>query len=130
MKYSFPLRSKAAENQYGFGGDSLDDVANLFVVEQQINELRYFDIIDGDHRLTGRRDDEIRLLRPDEVDIPHGNPIDRTPRQVRLLKVCVHQRGSPKVRPPEVCFPEVCAPEVCAPEACPSEVCPPEVCPY
>jgi hypothetical protein len=32
----FSVVRKATENQYGFRGDRLDDIANFFVVEEQV----------------------------------------------------------------------------------------------
>src|SRR6516165_6776192 len=42
--------------------DGVDDVANLLVVEQQIDELRDLDVVDGDLGLIPRCDDQVLLL--------------------------------------------------------------------
>ena len=54
IKYGFPLRHKTAQDQHRFGGDRIDDLTNLLVVEQQIDELCHFQIVHSDYRLIDR----------------------------------------------------------------------------
>ena len=126
IEHGLPLRGEAAQDQHCFGGDGVDDLTNLLIVEQQIDELRHFQIVHGDHRFIGRRDDQIRLLRSNEVDIPRRNSIDLTPCEIRSLEVCLHQEGSLEVRPGEVRPGEVRPGEVRPAEVRPVEVRPGE----
>src|SRR5262249_46242593 len=47
-----PALCKPTEQEHAFLSDGVDDVANLLVVEQEIDELRDLDVIDGDLRLV------------------------------------------------------------------------------
>ena len=40
--------SEAPEQQHALPADGVDDVADLLVVEQQVDELRDLDVVDGD----------------------------------------------------------------------------------
>src|SRR3954469_6306706 len=66
----FTLLREAAEDQHRLGGDRVDDVADLLVVEQQVYELRNLDVIDGDLGLVARGDDQVLLLRSLHFDSP------------------------------------------------------------
>src|SRR5262245_62093166 len=100
-------------------------LAEITYRRSQIDELRHFQIVHRDHRLTLSGDDQIRLLRPNEVDVPCGNTIDVTPCEICFLKLGFHQGRFTKVYPPEV-RPR----EVGIAEARPGEVRPPEVRPH
>ena len=58
------LIGKATQDQHRLGGDGVDDTANLLVVEQEIDELRDLDVIDGDRGLVLMCDDQVLLLGP------------------------------------------------------------------
>ena len=58
------LIGKATEDQDRLGGDGIDDVANLLVVEQEIDELRDLNVIDGNLGLVPTRNDQVLLLGP------------------------------------------------------------------
>jgi hypothetical protein len=49
-----PALSKAAQQERALLSDGVDDVADLLVVEQEIDELRDLDAVDADNRLPGR----------------------------------------------------------------------------
>src|SRR5262249_28867405 len=116
IKDGFALTSKPPENQDALLADGIDDLTNLLVVEQQVDELCNLQIVHRDHRLTLGADDQIRLLRPNKVDVPCGNAIDLTPREICSLKVGPHQDR----------FTQVCLAEVHPGEVCPAEVRPAE----
>ncbi len=45
----FPLRSKPPENKDRFSGKRVNDIANFFVVQQQVDELSNFEIVYSDN---------------------------------------------------------------------------------
>src|SRR5260221_12540045 len=45
----FPLRSKPPKNKDRFGGKRVNDIANFFVVQQQVEELSNFEIVHSDN---------------------------------------------------------------------------------
>jgi hypothetical protein len=53
----FAVLREAAEDQDRFGRDGVDDISDLLVVEQEVDELRDLNVIDGDLRLVLRCDD-------------------------------------------------------------------------
>jgi hypothetical protein len=57
-----PALSEATQQEHALLSDGVDDVANLLVVEQEIDELRDLDVIDGDLGLERRCDDQVLLL--------------------------------------------------------------------
>lgn len=54
VKDPFTPRRKAAEDENQFSANRVNDVANLLVVEKQVDELGDLDVVDGDDRLTKR----------------------------------------------------------------------------
>ena len=50
------ISCEATQDQHHLGSDGVDDVADLLVVEQEIDELRDLDVIDGDLGLIRTRD--------------------------------------------------------------------------
>jgi hypothetical protein len=60
----FTVSSEATEDQHRFRCDGVDNVADLLVVEQQIDELRDLDVVDSHLGLVLRRDDQVLLLGP------------------------------------------------------------------
>ena len=62
--HRFALRREAAEDQHYFRGDCVDDAADLLIVEEQVNELRELDVIDGDLGLIRRGNHEVALFCP------------------------------------------------------------------
>jgi hypothetical protein len=107
IEHGFAFWGKTAQDQHRFGGNGVDDLANLLVVEQQVDKLGHFDIVHRDHRLIKGGDNQIRLVRLCEVDVPRGNPIDRTPREIRPFEAGLHQESVYKGCPAEVRFAEV-----------------------
>jgi hypothetical protein len=57
-----PALGEAAQQEHAFFSDGVDDVANLLVVEQEIDELRDLNVIDGDRGLILICDDQVLLL--------------------------------------------------------------------
>jgi hypothetical protein len=51
-----------AQQEHAFPSDGIDDVANLLVVQQEIDELRDLDAVDRDLRLAITCDDQVLLL--------------------------------------------------------------------
>jgi hypothetical protein len=60
---SFTLERKAAEDQHWLGSDSVNDIADLLVVQRQVDELRDFDVVDGDLGFVELSDNQVPLLR-------------------------------------------------------------------
>jgi len=74
-----------------------------------MDELRDFDIVDGDRGLAPPRDDQVLLLGPGvQFQTPSGYAVDETTGEVSARKVRAHQSGRPEVRPAEVGLAEVC----------------------
>ena len=57
-----PAFGEPPEQQHALSTDRVDDVAYLLVVEQEIDELRHLDVIDGDLGLVPMCDDQVLLL--------------------------------------------------------------------
>ena len=51
-----------AQQEHAFLSDGVDDVANLLVVQQEIDELRDLDVVDRDLGLAITCDDQVLLL--------------------------------------------------------------------
>jgi hypothetical protein len=48
IEHRLALRREAAEDQHGLGGDGVDGIADLLIVEKQVDKLRDLDAINGD----------------------------------------------------------------------------------
>ena len=72
-----------------FLSDGVDNVANFLVVEQEIDELRDLDVVDGDLGLVRNDigDDQVLLLGPVQLQTPCGYPVDVAAGEIRLRKV-------------------------------------------
>src|SRR4029077_7840019 len=57
----FTFLRKAAQDQHPFRGNRVNDVANFFVVEQQVDELSNFDVVYSDSGFSWRSNDQIFL---------------------------------------------------------------------
>ncbi|MFZ0653172.1 MAG: hypothetical protein WAZ97_20185, partial [Pseudolabrys sp.] len=51
-----------AQQEHAFLSDGVDDVANLIVVEKEIDELRDLNVVDGDRGLVVKCDNQVLLL--------------------------------------------------------------------
>ena len=112
------LGGEAAQDQHDLGGDGVNDVAELLVVDDQVQELRDLEAVHRDRRLGVRGDDQVGLLRVlVEVQVPGGDAVDAAaaeggsvqarPDQAHEAQVGTHER-----RPAEVGFVQVRAVEV------------------
>jgi hypothetical protein len=57
-----PTFSKAAQQEHACLSDGVDDIADLWVVEQEIDELGDLNVIDGDLWLVFTGSDQVLLL--------------------------------------------------------------------
>src|SRR5262249_39326483 len=121
------LICEATEDQHCLPPDGVNNVANLLVVEQEIDELRDLDIVDRDLRLVPFCDDQVLLFGPLHFWTPRGCAIDATAGEVSARKVRLRQSGILEVRPVEVCPGEVRLGEVRLAEVRHGEVRPAEV---
>src|SRR5215472_7407478 len=55
---------KAAQQEHALLSNGVDDVAYLLVVEQEIDELRDLDVVDGYCGFVMARDDQVLLFGP------------------------------------------------------------------
>jgi hypothetical protein len=61
LEDSEPAAGKAAKQQDTLLADGVDDVADLFVVEQQVDELGHLEVADSDLWLVFPSDDQVLL---------------------------------------------------------------------
>ena len=57
-----------AQQEHAFLSDGVDDVANLLVVQQEIDELRDLDVVDRDLGLAITCDDQVLLSSPSSLN--------------------------------------------------------------
>jgi hypothetical protein len=93
--------SEAAEDQHCFGGSGVDNIADLFVVEQEIDELGDVDVVYGDVGGITSRHHQVLLLGPIQFQIPRGYPVDATAGKISTRKACVPQARAAEVRAAE-----------------------------
>src|SRR3954453_7002089 len=60
----FALRGETPKDEYCLLSDGVDDVADFRIIQQEIDELRDLDVVDGNLGLVPRRDNQILLLSP------------------------------------------------------------------
>src|SRR4029079_16698037 len=84
---TLPLFSKAPEDEHNLRRQRVDDVADLLVVQEQIEELRKLQVVNRD-RWVGL-DDQIRLLRSRDVDVPGRDSVDLATAQIRISETRV-----------------------------------------
>ncbi|HKM58732.1 MAG TPA: hypothetical protein VJX28_08290 [Chthoniobacterales bacterium] len=88
IENGFPLFGKPAQNKHGFGSNRVNDVANFFVVEEQVDELGDLDVVDGDNWLTQISDDQVLLLCTFvHLYTPYRHAIDGAPGEYRIAKI-------------------------------------------
>src|SRR5580700_10509403 len=61
-QHGLTFLGEPAEDENDFRGDRVDDVANLFVVEKQIDKLGDLNVVDGDAWLISITYEEVLLL--------------------------------------------------------------------
>jgi hypothetical protein len=61
-------------------------MADLLVVEQQVDELGDLQVVDGDLGFVVRRDDQVLLLRPVQLQVPRRDSINREPFRLTDVK--------------------------------------------
>ena len=59
IQYHLPLRSEASQDQHSFPPNRVENVSDLLIVEHQINELGYFQVIDRYRRLVFGGNDQV-----------------------------------------------------------------------
>ena len=96
-------------------------------MEQEIDELRDLNVIDGDPGLVRTCDDQVLLLSPLQLQTPRGYAVDATAGEISVRKVRIHQDGNLEVRPGEVRQAEVRVAQVRQHEVRLAEVRPAEV---
>ncbi len=67
IKNGFPLGCETTEDEHDFRGNGIDDIADPFVVEDEVDELGDLEIIYRDLRLPGCGNNEVRLDSPREL---------------------------------------------------------------
>jgi hypothetical protein len=61
--------------------------SRIFCVEQQVDELRDLDVVDGDLGLTLSADDQVPLRGPVQVQSPRGYAVNAAAGQISLGKI-------------------------------------------
>ena len=64
IEHCLMLSREANEDQHPLGSNGVDDVADLLVVEHEVDELGDLNVIDGDLGLARMCDDQVLLLGP------------------------------------------------------------------
>jgi hypothetical protein len=77
-------------------------VTNSLVVGQQVDEPGDFKVVDGDLRLLLRRDDQVFLLRPVQLQVPRRDAVDAAACEIGARKVRVHEVRAGEIRLDEV----------------------------
>src|SRR5215467_6381365 len=113
----FALRGETPKDEYRLLSDGVDDVADFRIIEQEIDELRDLDVVDGDGGLILICDDQVLLLGSLQLYAPCGYAVDAT-----VGEVCTRKVGMVEARPEEVSPAEVRPAEVCLAEARLAEV--------
>jgi hypothetical protein len=122
------ISSEATEDQHRLLSNGVDNFADFRIIEQQINELRDLDVVDGDLGLLLRGDDQVLLLGPAvQLQAPRGYAVDTTAGEISASEIRVHQGGKPEVRRAEVRAVEVRSAEVRAVQVRPAEFRPEEM---
>src|ERR1039458_7769517 len=91
VEYGLAVWREAAKDEDDLGRYGVDDVADLLVVQQQVDELGDFEAIHGNGRFICRCNDQISLNCAIQVHIPRSDSIDTTTRKIRIPKVSAHE---------------------------------------
>jgi hypothetical protein len=57
----FSLGRESTKDQHNFRSEYVDEIGNFLVVEEQVDELRDLDVVDGDRGSARRRDAPVRF---------------------------------------------------------------------
>jgi hypothetical protein len=96
-------------------------LADLPVVEQEIDELRHLDVIDGDLGLVCTCDDQVLLLGSLQFQTPSGYAINGTAGEISAREIRLQEGGTLEDRSDEVRSADVRPTEVRLAEVCPAE---------
>jgi hypothetical protein len=96
-------------------------------VEQQIDELRDLDVVDGDLGLVVRCNDQVLLRGSFQFETPSGYAVDTTTGEIGIPEIGADQGSTLEVSLFELRPAEVRIPEESPEELRPAEVCSPEV---
>src|SRR5271155_5897950 len=88
-----PVGGEAAEDEDDLRGDGVDALADARVVEEQIEELRYFEVIDGDGDFISAGDDEVGLDGSGRAEVPCGDPIDAAGGEIGSVEFGIDEAG-------------------------------------
>src|SRR6266496_4520917 len=137
IENSFALRCEASKNEDGFPGNGVDDITNFLIVEQQVNELSNFEVINRDHGFIFGSNDKVVLFGTFQLDIPHRNAMNGAARQVSALQIGSDEKsfiesGSLQIGFHQVCFRQIrshklCSIELRLAEIRPAQVLPPKI---
>src|SRR5262249_12513857 len=121
-----PTFSEAAQQEHALLSDGIDDIANLLIVQQEIDELRDLNVVDGDGGFVLRCDDQVLLLRLLQFWTPRGYAVEATAGEISTRQVGFYHRGRLEARLAEVRSAEVRLAEVSPAEVRLAEVRPAE----
>ncbi len=79
LQHDNPAFGEPPKQQHALSTDRVDYVADFLVVEEQVDELSYLDVVDGDRGLACAGNDQVLLFCVfAEFHIPCGYAVDTT----------------------------------------------------